>query len=245
MISNETLFIETVDSTNLLMKRLLAENPDLPSCFVVAADYQTAGRGQGANRWQSDAGQNILASILFHPRFSPSQQFVFNQCFSLAVRRMLLHYLSDVKIKWPNDIYVNHCKIAGILIEHSLEGERIKHTVAGIGLNVNQTAFDDDIPHPVSLKLLLGKELNPKLLLHELIEECKNINCINNSDHQKINKEYHDSLYLFEMYALYEIEEKTILAEIVGTDKFGRLLLKDQRGKEYCCGMKEVRFLSL
>lgn len=241
MILKNPLFIDTTDSTNKKLKELLAENMELPDGFCVVADFQSAGRGQGSNRWQSDKGQNVLASLLFKPVYSPAQQFVLNQCFALAVRSLLSHYVDGVKIKWPNDIYVGSRKIAGILIEHYIEGERIKNTVAGVGININQTFFDADIPNPISLKLLTGKSYDIREMVSGLIDACCRYQCSNNTDCQKIHHEYLENLFLYQEYAWYETEGKRIEAEITGTDEYGRLLLRDKFGKQYCCGMKEVR----
>ena len=235
------LFIETTDSTNQWMKSLLMKQPDLPDYFTVYTNFQTAGRGQGSHRWQSEKGKNVLASLLFKPIISPSRQFVVNQCFALSVRHLLSHYAKNVKIKWPNDIYVENQKIAGILIEHFIEGEKIKNTIAGVGINVNQTNFDDDIPNPISLKLLLNKDFDPAGVLQELINCCRQFKCSENTNYQEINNEYLNSLYLMEEYADYEIDNKIMEAKIVGIDNYGRLLLCDKKGQQYCCGMREVR----
>ena len=241
MILGSPLFIDTTDSTNKKLKELLAENPELPDYFCVAADYQSAGRGQGANRWQSNRGQNVLASLLFKPSYPPAQQFVLNQCFALSVRKLLSKFVDGVKIKWPNDIYVGYEKIAGILIEHSIEGEHIKNTIAGVGINVNQTDFDKDIPNPTSLKILTGQEYDVRELTLGLVDFCRQYHCSENIDYQKIHQEYLDNLLLYQEYAWYEMDGKMIEAEITGTDEFGRLLLRNRNGNNYCCGMKEVR----
>jgi BirA family biotin operon repressor/biotin-[acetyl-CoA-carboxylase] ligase len=131
------LFIDTIDSTNKKLKELLVENPDLPDYFCVAADYQSAGRGQGSNRWQSDKGQNVLASMLFNPSYPPSRQFVLNQCFALSVRKLLSEFVEGVKIKWPNDVLLEGKKMVGILTEMSAEFGKINYIVIGTGINTN------------------------------------------------------------------------------------------------------------
>lgn len=243
MIEMDTLFVETADSTNKLMREMLAQNPALPDGFSIRAGYQTAGRGQGANSWESEKGENLLVSFLFRPQCHPSRQFLFNQCFALAVRKVISAYTSDVKIKWPNDIYVGNKKIAGILIEHAVEGDRIKYSIVGLGLNVNQTVFSENLPNPISLKLLLKKDFDLNVILQEIIVQCKNYHCSEMADECLVNQEYNDNMYLFNTLALYQIADKEIVASIVGTDRYGRLLLCEKDGTEYCCGMKEIKFL--
>lgn len=240
MIYENPFFIETTDSTNRQLASLLAQHPDLPDYFTVFTDFQTAGRGQGSHRWQSEKGKNVLASVLFKPLVSPNRQFVVNQCFALAVRQLLSHYVQEVKIKWPNDIYVQNQKIAGILIEHFIEGDKVKNTIAGVGINVNQTNFDEDIPNPISLKLLLNKDFDSAAILRELMASCRQFKCSENTNYQEVNNEYLHYLYLMEEYADYEIENKITEAKIVGIDEYGRLQLYDKKGQRYCCGMREV-----
>lgn len=241
MILEDSLFVENTASTNKLLKELLAENAELPDYFCVAAAFQSAGRGQGSNRWQSDKGQNVLASLLFKPTCPPARQFVLNQCFALSVRAMLAQYVDEVKIKWPNDIYVEWKKIAGILIEHNIQADCIKNTIAGVGININQTVFDKDIPNPTSLKLLTNMDFDVREMVLGLVSACQQYQCSENTDYQKIHREYLGNLFLYQEYAWYEIENKLVEAQITGTDEYGRLLLHDKTSKTYCCGMKEVR----
>lgn len=240
MILDDSLFVENTDSTNKLLKELLAENAGLPDYFCVAAAFQSAGRGQGSNRWQSDKGQNVLASLLFKPAYPPASQFVLNQCFALSVRAMLAQYVDEVKIKWPNDIYVGWKKIAGILIEHNIQADCIKNTVAGVGININQTDFDKDIPNPTSLKLLTNRDFDVQSMFGELVCFCRQYHCSSQTDYQGIHQEYLNHLFLYQEFAEYVIGEKKLEAKITGTDVYGRLLLIDKEGNNYCCGMKEV-----
>jgi BirA family biotin operon repressor/biotin-[acetyl-CoA-carboxylase] ligase len=241
MILENPFFIDTTDSTNRMLKTMLEDYTELPDGFCVVADFQSAGRGQGTNRWQSDKGKNLLASILFRPVYPPAHQFVFNQCFALAVRAMLAQYVDGVKIKWPNDIYVGKEKIAGILIEHSIQGENIKNTIAGVGININQTVFDADIPNPTSLKLLTKRDYDVRNVVRSLMDFCVRYQCSNCTDYVTVHQEYLSHLFLYQEYALYEMDGRMVEAEITGTDVYGRLLLTDKNGKNYCCGMKEVR----
>ena len=180
-------FVETTDSTNLLLNEI-AENAKkattfLPDFFCVATNFQTAGKGQGNKAWWSEKGENILASFYFQPFILPQQQIYFNYFFALTIRKVISLYVNNVgalrampshtdnvKIKKPNDIYVGDKKIAGILIEHHIQGEKLNYSVAGVGINVNQTQFDAALPNPTSLKLLSEKEFNRETILEELVQ---------------------------------------------------------------------------
>lgn len=145
----EIIRIKTAASTNDIVNGMAkSDSRDL----FIYADEQTAGRGQRGNSWEAEPGKNLTASALIHPSgLEAREQFLISEAVSLSVKELLLHFGIDSKVKWPNDIYVDDCKISGILIEHSLLGREICHSVAGVGINVNQQHFVSDAPNPVSM----------------------------------------------------------------------------------------------
>ena len=241
-------FIDTTDSTNNFLKKLaedkLLSNNNLPEFYTVYTAEQTHGRGQGTNTWESSRGANILASIYFIPPIPPVSQFIFNQYFSLAIRKLLLRYLPKVQIKWPNDIYVGSDKIGGILIEHFLEGDCISRTIAGIGINVNQVQFSSSIPNPISLKMITEKTYDTKSLLEQFIEILKqDYHLLNIQNHLILKNEYLNALYQYQEKHLYLINGIETMKIITGIDSYGRLLLMDEKGNTSSFGLKEVKFL--
>ena len=150
------IWLESVDSTNNEAKRRIDGLSDMS---VIAAYEQTAGRGQREKIWLSDPGKNLTASIILKGegpilnRVKPENQFVISEMISKTMVNLLADYGVVARIKWPNDIYVGDKKICGILIEHTLRGLSIIHSIIGIGLNVNQTEFDESLPNPTSLVL--------------------------------------------------------------------------------------------
>lgn len=163
----------TIDSTNSEAQRGLA---DLENLSVIAAHYQTAGRGQKGNHWSSDASKNLTFSIVLKygdnilPELRALDQFHVSHLTVLA----LLHYLSDngidALIKWPNDIYVGDNKICGILIEHTVRGDRLSTTTIGIGLNLNQNDFPPQVPNPTSMGLETGHTFVPQAELRNFLD---------------------------------------------------------------------------
>lgn len=155
----------TIDSTNNEAARLL---PGLDNLSVIAARYQTAGRGQRGNRWQSEAGDNLTFSLVLKPgrddipAIRASEQFAVSEIAALSVVEYLRAEGIDAKIKWPNDIYVSDSKICGILIENSVMDNMLSTSIAGIGINLGQTRFPSDIPNPVSASLLTGRHYDPE-----------------------------------------------------------------------------------
>lgn len=140
---------------------------------VVTARSQTAGRGQRGNSWEAAPGENITMSLLLRPRdVAPSDQFVISQAVSMGIVEVLRRYLpqSAVSVKWPNDIYVGDRKICGILIENTITSKTILHSIAGVGINVNQREFLSPAPNPVSMAMVSGREYDVDSLTVEFAE---------------------------------------------------------------------------
>ena len=162
------MYIDETDSTNSLMQRLLrGEEQEYAACLkadvpLIYTTYQTAGRGQTGNGWESERGKNLLLSYLLRePKVDICELFLLNVTAAIAAHRTIAEWLSleqrpMLTIKWPNDIYIGNRKIAGILVENSLCGTKIQHSIAGIGINVNQEQWVGGAPNPVSIKMLTG-----------------------------------------------------------------------------------------
>ena len=242
--------IDKTQSTNKLLSSWVEERADtdakIPPFFALWADFQTAGRGMGANHWFSEAGKNLLVSFYFEPGIPASRQFLFNQYFSVCTRDFIARHVDNVAIKWPNDIYVNGKKVAGILIEHTLSGDRIRHTIAGIGVNINQERFPEDIPCPTSLTMETGKPYDVGTFLQnyqEFLRERHSALSAEPAAAEALNREYLKHLYRLNEPHRFAIQGRETTATILGVDEFGRLLLEESDGVRHCCGTKEVAFL--
>ncbi|MBR1935387.1 MAG: biotin--[Muribaculaceae bacterium] len=166
--------LDEVASTNTYVKQHIAE---LEDDSVVLTHCQTAGRGQRGNSWEAEPGKNLTFSLLLRrPAVKVQEQFRLSEAVALATVETLDAFATGFSIKWPNDIYHNDDKIAGVLIEQSLDGNAIDYSIVGIGLNVNQRRFVSDAPNPVSLWQITGEEtaLEPLLerLCARIIERC-------------------------------------------------------------------------
>ena len=234
---------ESVESTNNYAVELIKTiNP--AEGTVVLTNNQTNGRGQGGNFWESEPFMNLTFSIIFHPKFiAPSNQFNFNKAISLGIIDYLQTQISEipVKIKWPNDIYVGNKKIAGILIENTITGNEFSSSVAGIGLNVNQTIFKSNAPNPISLKMILNNDFSIFDVLQGI---CINIEKryldLKSRKIKKINSDYLSNLYLYQEFSNYKYKNKSIKAKITGVSEFGELELIDIKGKKLKCMFKEI-----
>jgi BirA family biotin operon repressor/biotin-[acetyl-CoA-carboxylase] ligase len=207
----------------------------------VYTDFQSAGKGQPGNSWESARGNNLLFSIVLHPVQVPVDElFLISELVSIAIKRALDVYTPNIAIKWPNDIYWNDQKLAGILIENSLQGNKIKTVVIGIGLNVNQKKFESDAPNPVSLFQITGKSINRKQLL-DLV--CRNImDLYEEFDLERIQSEYSTSLYRKEGFHLFQADE-LFRAKIIDVHPDGKLELETENGNRKGFYFKEVQFV--
>lgn len=168
---------DVIDSTNSEARRVL---PYIDNLSVIAAECQTAGRGQGDHKWHSMTGVNLTFTVVFkfhHPAEQEAEgkraaaldakdALYITEVVTLALRLYLESHGVMARIKWPNDIYVGDKKICGILIENVLAGSFVDSSIVGIGLNINQTDFPADLPNPVSLALLTGE----KYSVHDELE---------------------------------------------------------------------------
>ena len=228
------MFINSTNSTNTLMKELLArgEWPEKERCLYTS--FQTAGRGQTGNRWESEEGKNLLCSILLPPN---KNLYFLNIAVGVALVRVIGE---DFTIKWPNDIYYRDKKIAGILIENAIIGNEIKYSIAGIGLNVNQTTFVSDAPNPVSLKQIRGQEFDIKCLMSHLFEPVQSV--LNESE-QEVWSYYKAHLYRREGFWPFEDKNGPFEARIADVLPTGEIVLQDQEGKERIYHFKQVKYI--
>ena len=246
---------KTLESTNQYLQNLLNEGVDIVN-NVVVTDFQTSGKGQGKNVWQSENGKNLLFSIALDMSFLKAEnQFLLTQIVSVTMIDVLKKYLPEESlfIKWPNDIYFNDKKIAGILIKNEIKGMMMGTSIIGIGLNVNQTSFDENLPNPISMKMITGKEYNLETLLNDICFELKtNANSQQptvNSQQPTTNSQqptansYTNKLYRYNQWASYEHEGAVKEMMIIGYDQFGRLILKEKNDREVVCDLKEISFV--
>jgi len=247
----QTLFIghpikmlDQVNSTNSYALELIRESPPAEG-YIVWAKEQFAGRGQRGTTWSSEPGSNLTFSVILRPHFlSIAEQFKLTKAIALGIAGFVAHCLensADVKIKWPNDIYVKNCKIAGILIENVLEQSTFKYSVVGIGLNVNQVAFDPSLPNPISLKLLAGREFDPEDCLKQLcsfIEKWYLV--LRATDYQQLDEAYHNLLYRKGIWSDFNLKEEIIKGEITGVNSAGHLILNKKNNLDNSYDTVEV-----
>ena len=166
--------LDVVDSTNRYVRdeaTLLWGEAHGCNAVAVTANHQTSGRGQRGNVWASEQGKNLLMTLLVRPGCSleAANQFLLSQTVAVALHAAMKYYGIDTRLKWPNDIYVGNRKLAGILVELDYSGAFVEQAIVGIGLNVNQTEFPPMDRVPVSMKMLLGKDILVEDVLRDVL----------------------------------------------------------------------------
>ena len=161
--------LDNTDSTNNYAMQLVNDDKAHHG-LTITAQSQHSGKGQRGRKWADVPGKSLLMSIIITPQMPISAQFAFSASIAVAVVNVLQKLLPScpVQIKWPNDIIVNDKKAGGILIENALRGSLWTHSIVGIGLNILQESFPDNLPAATSLLIASGQTLQVDEIRDEL-----------------------------------------------------------------------------
>lgn len=237
------IYLSETESTNLYARSVYSD----AMVTLISTDHQTAGRGQRGNSWESAAEKNLLFSLIIKPESIPaSQQFALCELISSALCDVLSRYTTDIRIKWPNDIYYRDRKLCGILIEHDLEGSHLSRTIIGVGLNVNQEEFISDAPNPISLRQILGHEIERERLLEEITEHFVELYSqytaltLNRTD---LHERYTTRLYRRDEEATYRDANGIFTATLRTVALDGHFVLEMSQGQQRSYLFKEVSYV--
>jgi BirA family biotin operon repressor/biotin-[acetyl-CoA-carboxylase] ligase len=221
-------WLDVIDSTNFELRRRM---DSLDNLSVIAARFQTAGRGQGSHIWLSPEDENLTFSVLLRfggtgiSRLPACEAVRITQMATLSVRSFLVTEGVESRIKWPNDIWVGEKKICGMLIENILDGNSVASSILGIGINLNQQTFDPSLPNPVSLSQLTGRHYPLKKTLLRIYEEiCRRAAQLDTTDGRyELEKEFEEHLFHLEK------RKQDALSEAIADFEEGRRPAKDPR----------------
>lgn len=226
-------------STNDDARRAAAAGAPHGATFL--ADAQTAGRGRGGHVWHSPPGENLYLSIVLRPAVAPADIAPITLAIGLAVARVAMRGLRGadrIGLKWPNDVYADGRKLAGVLVEGQLRGDRVASLVAGIGLNVNARSFPPELAQRATSLALLGVDARDRSqLAAALIAEVGRL--------VALYEEARLGPMLPEIRALdvlrgREVDVAGTRGVAVGIDDAGRLLLRDAAGAVHAVVSGEV-----
>ncbi|MFD1316928.1 biotin--[acetyl-CoA-carboxylase] ligase [Namhaeicola litoreus] len=238
--------VNATNSTNTLLKEYLLAH-ELEDFTIISTDFQEKGRGQRETKWYSGKGKNLLFSVF--KKFEclkAEDHFYLNMSISLGLISALQNHLEqDLRIKWPNDILAGNKKIAGILIENSMRNTQIIHSIIGIGLNVNEKKFPDDLPQAISLAILSDKEFDRDEILLNIISELKKTMLMLENDQKKMLKSmYLQRLYKYQQPQMFRTQQNELMmAKIIDVDDLGKLILEDSDEIKSSYGFKEIQFI--
>ena len=249
----ETLFAERMvfyfdqcGSTNDEAQKIIAQG-GTKDLSVVYSDVQNNGKGQRGSSWEASPSKNLTFSIILYPNdYSVCDQFYLSKITALALHDAFSEYLSSslLRIKWPNDIYLSAKKIAGVLIENNLRGNKIQSSVVGIGVNVNQIVFEN--PNASSLSHALGYEINIEEILKSILQSFEFwYKILKLKDFNRITSSYENLLYLKEQWQDYTKENGVVFkGKILGVGEDGKLKVQTLEKIE-TFGIKEILYPKL
>ncbi|MBQ7463064.1 MAG: biotin--[Bacteroidaceae bacterium] len=267
MLNVQWIKLDEVDSTNNFLRQL--DTSDDCRMTLVTAEFQSGGRGAGTNHWESAKGENLLFSLRVTPSALPvSRMFVLSEAAALAVREAIASPIPSrgggnggadrrftpplegmgeaFSVKWPNDIYFEDSKVAGILIENDLQGSKVRSSVIGIGINVNQRRFVSDAPNPRSLADIVGHDVDRQLVLERFMERMTHyinmLDCGEETALAALHENYKKHLYRFGEKHKYVDEMGVFCATLIDVEQSGHLILLDKEGNKRRYAFKEVRF---
>lgn len=243
-IGENIIELDSVDSTNNYLSKLINET-DVPNGTVILAHNQTKGKGQRGNTWLTEKGKNIACSYLIKPQKLEIQNvFLISMAVANAIHKCLVNYTENIEIKWPNDILINNKKICGILIENNIAGKYISQSIVGIGININQEIFPQEI-NATSLVLEENKNYDVKDVLNELNKHLTNeINLLNNGFYLPIKNYYLNNLigYKKKRKFIDLTSNTTFIGEIKEVENNGLLIVENDKNHNKF-SFKEIQFV--
>ena len=238
--------LDAIDSTNNYLKKIIL-NEGITDYTIVTTKFQTEGKGQLGTKWESEHSKNLICSVYKkNINIKVQDQFVISALVSLALIKTLRKVnLSNIHIKWPNDIMSDNKKICGILIENIVKENYIKDAVIGIGLNVNQTIFNN-LPNAASIKNLIGTTCSIDEILKDLVKNIKYyFNELDKSSINSIFKKYEDALFRINKPSTFKNSKGEVFSGYIkGVSRSGKLnvMLEDNLVESY--DLKEISMLN-
>ncbi len=198
----------------------------LPTDLSILARNQWAGKGQRGKAWLSEPGQNLIMSLVIEPgTLILPQQFLFSAAVGLGVLDLIQVFESNCwHIKWPNDIYWNDRKAAGILIESVIQGKKWPLAIAGIGMNLNQGSFPKEIPNAISLKQITGSNYDPAAVARKLVPAIQNRITQLRKEPISILNDFNRALYKRNEHIIIKKGKELISTTLIGVKETGELL---------------------
>ncbi len=240
-IGASVIKLNQVDSTNTYAMQLVQQGK-IKEGTVILADFQTDGRGQSGNSWESEPNKNLTFSVILFPGFlEAARQFYIAMSISNGLLYFLKNYLKRPRIKWPNDMVIGEKKIAGMLIENVIARDNIQSSVIGIGLNVNQRIFNRELVNPTSMALETGTEFDLEVLFPELLEWLDIwVAKLYEKDFVRIKTMYLNNLIHFNEWTTYTDRSGKFEGRVVDVAESGEILVRKRNGESRSYTFREI-----
>ncbi|OJV16573.1 MAG: biotin--[acetyl-CoA-carboxylase] ligase [Dyadobacter sp. 50-39] len=244
IIGKKVIYLPTCHSTNDIAAEIVHAGL-FEEGTVVITDNQVKGRGQRGTAWNANAGENLTLSVVLTPGFLPIQeQFLISQITALAIRGYLGSYVPDTRVKWPNDIYMNNRKSCGVLIENSLQGSRFATSIVGIGVNINQSVFENE--YATSLARETGQTFVLADEFHKLLKslDAWYVRLRSGSQNDVIRREYLRYLYGYQQDVKFLYNGNITSGSVTDVTKLGKLRVRlANEPEEMDFGLKEIEWV--
>lgn len=241
-IGNQFIELASAESTNKSAADLISLSKLRHGAVILAHD-QTAGRGQRDRVWQSSPGLDLTFSIVVEPTgLRIEEQFVISKMIALSVHHVVRKVLTgDVRIKWPNDILVDRRKVAGILIQNELQGEKVLWSIIGVGLNVNSSDYEEHLL-ATSLSMEAGRNFDRMEVLEAICLRFEFLWGQWKNGNDAIDEAYADQLWSKGRWAHVELDGTDQQVRPMEVDSTGRLIVEHDDGTVGAYGSDRLRF---
>lgn len=228
-------YLPVTDSTNRVATELARQ--DAPEGSVVIADAQTAGRGRLERKWHSPPGCNLYFSLVLRPEVMSGQAPQLALIAGVSVCRAIKRIFPELnpRTKWPNDVYLNNRKLAGILCSMVSEMERVRYLIVGIGINVNVTEFPPELAElATSLRVAIGREVCRPAILATVLDDFEQAyEQWQSNGPASFLEEWRQISYLAGRQVKVVIMNKCVAGTVLGLSASGALRLRDRQGAEH------------
>ncbi len=241
----QKIHLREVPSTNSYLSEM-QRSERLTEGAAVVAEFQTHGRGQAGNQWQSDRGQNLLVTFVFYPTFLNIQNvFLLNMGVAVALADFATEYLGEgVKLKWPNDLYYENRKLGGVLIENSIYDYQIRQAIIGIGVNVNQEIFSNELLNPASFKNITSINYDLMDVFNRLCNALEHRYLqLRRGEFQQLREDYHKHLLRHGKWEWFETDSRKFKGMVMGVNAQGRLMVQNEEGHTEHFDMKAIKYI--
>ena len=237
--------LNAIDSTNSFLRQM-SMRERIEDFTVVVAEHQMKGKGQMGTTWSSQYGKNLTVSVFKDVSFLKTEQnFYLNIVVSLSVLKALkVFHIPKLKVKWPNDILSDKKKLSGILIENVIKQNQLQASVVGIGLNVNQTEFED-LPNASSMRVVLGRIFEKEEILQVILNHLKSyFQLLENGDYERLKVEYEKHLFRKDKPSTFKNAKGEVFSGIItGISDFGQLQVRIENEIVMEYDLKEITLL--